>query len=222
MIREALKPVLEELRQVKEEMELWKTQCLELMEVKIKESYGTLEFKTGVETAIINSDQKILPRLQDTEKITGQWDFEGDEHPPTLPERIEALELRPVSATEKPMEPVKPEPLIPPRTSLERKAVVFADWLYKKPYSPTGIKQADDKEIKEFINSVLDEKLRGKDKSVRKIKMRLINKVKELYPDIICTHKSNDGRHETSVFVKNSFQTNRTVRTSLMLAGEML
>jgi hypothetical protein len=107
--------------------------------------------------------------------------------------------------------------LIPPKTSAEKKAVALAEWLFKKPYSPTGIIQADDKEIKDFINTELPDKLRGKDKSERKIKMRIINKVKELYPDIIGTHKSDNGRHETSVFVKNSFQPNRTVRNPLML-----
>jgi hypothetical protein len=94
--------------------------------------------------------------------------------------------------------------------------------LLKKPYSPAGVIQADDKEIKEFINTELPEKLRGKDKSDRKIKMRIINKAKELYPGKIEINKNQYVRHKTSVFVKNSFQLKRTARTPLFLAGELL
>lgn len=122
----------------------------------------------------------------------------------------------------KPAEQEENEPLIPLKTTLEKKAVAFAEWLFKKPYSPTGVIQADDKEIKEFINTELPEKLRGKDKNDRKIKMRIINKAKELYPGKIEINKNPNGRHKTSVFVKNSFQSQRTVRIGVMLAGEML
>ena len=120
------------------------------------------------------------------------------------------------------IESLKEEPTFGPKTILEKKAVAFAEWLLKKPYSRAGVIQADDKEIKEFINTELPEKLRGKDKSDRKIKMRIINKVKELYPNKIEISKNQYGRHETRVFVKNSFQSARTVRTPLMLAGELL
>ena len=176
----------------------------------------------AIDNIIVFSEHKILKRLTDNEKVNGIYKFEDfEEHAPTLPEQITELK-KTIGCTQKPIEIVKPEPLIPPKTSAEKKAVALAEWLFKKPHSPTGIIQADDKEIKEFINSELPEKLRGKDKSERKIKMRIINKVKELYPDIIDTHKSDNGRHETSVFIKNSFQPNRTVRTPLMLAGVMV
>jgi hypothetical protein len=120
------------------------------------------------------------------------------------------------------IEPLKEEPTLSPKTTLEKKAVAFAEWLLKKPYSPTGVIQADDKEIKEFINTELPEKLRGKDKSDRKIKMRIINKVRELYPNKIEISKNQYVRHETGVFVKDSFQLKRTVRTPLFLAGELI
>jgi hypothetical protein len=176
----------------------------------------------AIDNILVFSEHKILKRLSDTEKLTGIYKFEEfEEHEPTIPEQINELK-KTNGCTQKPMEPVKPEPLIPPRTSLEKKAVALFDWLSKKPHSPTGIIQAGDKEIKDFINSDLPEELRGTDKNERKIKMRIINKVKELYPNIIDTHKSDNGRHETSVFIKNSFQSNRTVRTPLMLAGVML
>ena len=194
-----------------------------MVNAAVKKAYKTPEFKGAVETVIVTSDLEIPSRLRVVEKVTGTYNFdEWEEHEPTLSERINKLEERTVFATEKPIDPVKPEPLIYPKSTAEKKAVAFAEWLFKKPHSPTGIIQADDKEIKEFINSELPEKLRGKDKSERKIKMRIINKVKELYPDIIDTHKSDNGRHEISVFIKNSFQPNRTVRTPLILAGVML
>jgi hypothetical protein len=176
----------------------------------------------AIDNILVFSEHRILKRLTDTEKVTGIYKFEEfEEHEPTIPEQITKLK-KTTGYAQKPIDTVKPEPLISPKTSAEKKAVAFAEWLFKKPHSPTGIIQADDKEIKDFINSELPEKLRGKDRSERKIKMRIINKAKELYPNIIDTHKSDNGRHETSVFVKGSYQSNRTVRTSLMLAGELL
>jgi hypothetical protein len=112
--------------------------------------------------------------------------------------------------------------LINPKTSAEKKAVAFVDQLLKKPYSPTGVISADHEEIIEFINTELPEELRGKDTNERRIKSRIINKAIELYPDLIGKHTNQYGRYETSVFVKGSYQSNRTVRTSIMLAGELL
>ena len=55
----------------------------------VKEEYETPDFKNAVDTAIVLSDNKILPRLRSVEKVTGNYDFEEFEaHEPTLKEEI--------------------------------------------------------------------------------------------------------------------------------------
>lgn len=174
-------------------------------------------FKNAIETVFLTSDLRPVKRISQLESTVFAKNEDGDiiikDNKPVLSPELTAKAPEPAQK--------ETEPMIPLKTTLEKKAVAFAEWLFKKPYSPTGIIQADDKEIKEFINDELDEKLRGKDKSDRKIKMRIINKAKELYPGRIEINKNPNGRHKTSVFVKNSFQSERTVRTPLFLAGEM-
>jgi hypothetical protein len=173
--------------------------------------------------ATLNDTQELLANACLKIKVIENSIFSKDEDGEIIKNEDDKPVISP-EITSKAPEPAQKEtdPVIPLKTTLEKKAVAFAEWLFKKPYSPTGVIQADDKEIKEFINDELDEKLRGKDKSDRKIKMRIINKAKELYPGKIEINKNPKGRHKTSVFVKNSFQPTRTVRTPLFLAGELI
>jgi hypothetical protein len=91
---------------------------------------------------IVTSEQKILPRLQDIEKIIGQWDFEGDEHAPTLPERIEALEQRTVLAPEMSTEEKKDENPIIANTTLTQKASALTEYLKKKTKPNWSVKSS--------------------------------------------------------------------------------
>ena len=61
---------------------------------------------------LITSELKPIKRIADLEKVTGIYQFEEfEEHDPTLPERLEALEQRTVLAPEKPIEePKEPNP----------------------------------------------------------------------------------------------------------------
>jgi hypothetical protein len=193
------------------------TQCVDIEEFNaLKSAYidtkktlnDTVELLANALKRISQLENTLFAKNEDGEIIKNE-----DNKPVLSPD---------LQANVSPIEPLKDGPTLSPKTTLEKKAVAFAEWLLKKPYSPAGVIQADDKEIKEFINTELPEKLRGKDKSDRKIKMRIINKVRELYPGKIEISKNQYGRHETRVFVKNSFQSTRTVRTPLMLAGELL
>ena len=205
LIQEAIKPVLEELRQTKEEMELWKTRCLELMEVKIKDSYEALEFKTAVETVIVTSDQKILPRLQDIEKINGQWDFEGDEHPPTIPERIEALEKRAVSAPDKPIEEKKEDNPIISNTTLTQKAKELTEYLEKKTKPNwSGKIVLENQDIYTFFREIITENLRWPEKmrGYRGAKKSIIERAQELFPDKVEVVRNKSGNKITGLSLK--------------------
>jgi hypothetical protein len=182
--------------------------------------FNSDKFVQNVDFALLDSSTKLLPRLKDVEVVTGlnALYLEDEEHEPTLPERIEALEQRTILAPEKLID----EPVLIPKTSLEQKAIKLIESLRTKPRSPTGIKSMDNTEIKEFINEDLPEDLRGKDKNIRRFKARIINKAKELYPNLIDVHKNKDGRHETTIFIKETFQSKGAVRAPHMLAGVML
>jgi len=213
LIRSVLREEPELVKSViREDKELLKSSFIELLE----EDKEFKEYVRGfIDCSITMSEHNVLKRLAEVEKATGQRDYSDfeEEHKPTIQEQINVLAEK--------IENKPTEPLILPKTTAEKRTVAFVEKFLQKPHSPTGVIQADDKEIKEIING-LPEELRSKDKNERKVKERIINKAKELYPGIIEIRKSPHGRHETSVYVKDSYQSNRTVRTPIMLAGEFL
>lgn len=171
------------------------------VEKKIKESYSAPEFRTAVEAAIATSELKILPRLHNIEKITGQWDFEGDEHAPTLPERIEALEKNIVLAPEKP-----PEPDVTPviETIRDLKTCALVEYLQTEA-KPNDFGQfvIGRKELDTFMQHIIEEGLRVK-KVSRQLKADLFERAVKLFPDVVYIKKNPSGNKTKMLALKES------------------
>jgi hypothetical protein len=177
------------------------------VEKKIKESYKAPEFKTAVETVIITSEQKILPRIQCMEKITGLWDFEGDEHAPTLPERIESLEQRIVLAPEKPIEEKKDDNPIIANTTLTQKASALTEYLEKKTKNNwAGKIVLENQDIYKFFREVIAEDLRWPEKmrGYRGAKKSIIERAQELFPNKVEVVRNKSGNKITGLALKPS------------------
>jgi hypothetical protein len=172
--------------------------------------FNSTEFKNAVDTSIVLSDQKILPRLRAVEKTTGNYSFEEwEEHDPTLPEQIKELANRLKQPLDKPTESIKVELPIIPSTTLEHKAMKLVERLKVKPRSRTGEVFMDNKDIAKFLTTELPEDLRTEDTNLRRVKKRVIEKAQSLFPDSILINKSKNGRHETRVVLKESYLCNR-------------
>jgi hypothetical protein len=113
---------------------------------------------------------------------------------------------------EKPIEEKTPKPEIIPRTTLELKAVSLVERLRIKPRSRTGEVFMDNSELTNFLTKELPEELRTEDSNLRRVKKRVIEKAKSLFPDSIFINKSNYGRHETRIVLKESYQSKGTVQ----------
>jgi hypothetical protein len=120
--------------------------------------------------------------------------------------------LKTVLATEKPTEEKSLEPEIIPRTTLELKAVSLVDKLRIKPRSRTGEVFMDNSELTNFLTKELPEELRSEDSNLRRVKKRVIEKAKSLFPDSILINKSKHGRHETRIILKESYLSKGTVQ----------
>jgi len=126
-----------------------------------------------------------------------------------LYDQITELKERTVLAHEKPIEEKNPEPEIIPRTTLELKAVSLVERLRIKPRSRTGEVFLDNTELTNFLTKELPEELRSEDSNLRRVKKRVIEKAKSLFPNAISINKSKYGRHETRIIFKESYQSNR-------------
>jgi hypothetical protein len=192
---------------------------------KIKESYKTPEFKGAVETVIVTSDLKVLPRLRNVEKTTGIYQFDDfEEHEPTLPEQIIELKTKVETLESNHITPdtMKAEIPVHKETTLEQKVSILVDKLKNKRKSWSGKISMDHGELKEFVNTELPEELRGTDKNDRRLIDRIIKKAREMYPNLIEISKSKNGRHENSICLKQTYQSNGAVRIPLFLSGELL
>lgn len=98
----------------------------------IKETYNEPAFKTNVEYALLDSESKLLPRLNSVEIITGlKEDLYSDFEEPTIPEKINKLAERIESS---PLEALgdSKETLIP-ETKMEKTFVKFIDFVLAQP-----------------------------------------------------------------------------------------
>jgi hypothetical protein len=178
------------------------------VEKKIKESYQAPEFKESVERVIVNSDLQIIPRLQAVFKKSGLYVYgEGEEHEPTLHERIEALEKNTVLAPEKPIEEKKDNSPILPSTSLDFKAVSVMVHLQEeiKP-NWAGEICLETKEFYSFMIDKIDQKLRWKPdlRNKREAKKQIFERALEMFPNILDLKKSKSGKHVTGIALKTS------------------
>jgi len=166
--------------------------------------------ETVVETVLATSELKVLKRISTVETVLGLNDFAEDEHK-TILARLEAIEHRTIAVIEKPTEEKTPEPDIP-RTTLELKAISLVERLRIKPRSRNGEVFMDNSELTKFLTQELPTELRSEDSNLRRVKKRVIEKAKSLFPDSIFINKSKYGRHETRIILTESYLCKGTVQ----------
>lgn len=205
--QEKLERTQEELRQIREEKKLLKTQCLELLEDKeykaklkdvAKETYKEPEFNKYVDIALLDSDSKVLSRIQAVEIVTGLKKSAFEEHgnKPTIPEQLNVLAER-INNNIKPIE----EPVVP-KTSLERKAVELVECL-KEVKQRNGEIFLTGKETIHFLRNAISEDLRIKDiQNPRQAKRDILLKAKKLFSDVIVLDKKKKGNRDVRIVYK--------------------
>jgi hypothetical protein len=172
-------------------------------------------FIRAVENVLAISDLKILKRLYTHDKMLGLVDLDledEEDHEPTLQEQIKELANRLEQPLDKSTESIKIESSVIPSTNLEHKAMKLVERLKVKPRSRTGEVFLDNTELTKFLTTELPEELRSQDSNLRRVKKRVIEKARELFPESVLINKSKHGRHETRIILKESYLCRGTVR----------
>jgi hypothetical protein len=170
------------------------------------------EFKNAVDTAIILSENKILPRLRAVEKVTGNYKFEEFEaHEPTLKEEItEMKEKINYFESARVIVPANQEPeinedLLIQNTTLTQKANAIYEYL-KEKIKPNwaGKKVLENEGIYSFFFEIIKEELRWPDKlrGKRTAKKSIIERAVELHPDELEIVKNKSGNKITGLALK--------------------
>jgi hypothetical protein len=120
-------------------------------------------------------------------------------------------------STEKPIESITSEIPIIPQTTLELKAVSLIEKMRIKPRSRNGEVFLDNSELTKFLTAELPENLRSEDSNLRRVKKRVIEKAKSLFPDSVFINKSKYGRHETRIIFKESYLSNTANRNGTLV-----
>jgi hypothetical protein len=180
-----------------------------VVDKRIKESYNEPEFRQNVDYALLDSESKILPRLKDVEIVTGlnALYLEDEDHEPTIPERIEALEQRTVLAPEKPAEEKTEENPIIANTTLTQKASALKEYLKKKTKANwSGKVVLENQDIYKFFREIIEEDLRWPEKmrGYRGAKKSIIERAQELYPDEVEVVRNKSGNKITGLALKPS------------------
>ena len=174
--------------------------------------FDSNEFKTAVDTAIVLSENKILPRLRAMEKTTGTYHFEQwEEHEPTLPEQITEMKEKinyfesarvivPAS-----MEQEINEDLLIQNTTLTQKANAIYEYLKQKVKPNWAGKTVIENEgIYSFFFEIIKEELRWPERlrGKRTAKKSIIERAVELHPDELELVKNKSGNKITGLALK--------------------
>jgi hypothetical protein len=174
--------------------------------------FDSNEFKTAVDTAIVLSENKILPRLRAVEKLTGNYSFEEwEEHDPTITEQITELKDK-INYFESSrvivpanLEPEINEDLLIQNTTLTQKANAIYEYL-KQKVKPNwaGKKVLENEGIYSFFFEIVKEELRWPDKlrGKRTAKKSIIERAVELHPDELEIVKNKSGNKITGLAIK--------------------
>lgn len=154
---------------------------------------------------LVTSELRPVQRLRQLEEVTGIYAFEEwEEHPATIPERLEALEQKSILAPEStPEEPKEDNPLID-NTTLTKKAQALTDYLKSQKPSWSGKVVLEGQEICKFFFEKIDQELRwpAKLKGYRGAKKTIIERAQELYPDQVQVVKNKSGNKITGIALK--------------------
>jgi hypothetical protein len=104
--------------------------------------------------------------------------------------------------------PVTQENHVVPKTTLERKAAELVTCIAGKIKPGRNEVFMDNIGLNHFLKSELPKELRSSDTNLRRVKKRVIEKAKQLFPDSIFINKSKYGRHETRIVFKQPYQSN--------------
>jgi hypothetical protein len=162
-------------------------------------------FIKAVESVLAISEHKILKRLYTHDVLLGLQEPYEEEDGVSIPARIEAIEQKALIATEK---PITPEPPVIPRTTLERKATELVTCIAGKMKPGKNEVFMDNIGLNHFFKCELPEELKSNDTNLRRVKKRVIEKARQLFPDSIFINKSKYGRHETRIVFKQPYLSN--------------
>jgi hypothetical protein len=182
------------------------------------------DFKTAVDSAIILSDQKILPRLRSVEKTTGIYSFEDfEEHEPTLPEQIKELANRLEHPLTKSTESKKIELPVIPSTTLEHKASALIEHLKEKVRPRNDAVFMNSNEIINFLKCELPEDLRIKEdiRNPRQAKKDILEKAVKLFSDSVQIIRNKSGNKVTGIALKPSVKCRYTDTCQRIELGRM-
>jgi hypothetical protein len=166
--------------------------------------FNSDKFVQNVDFALLDSESKVLQRLKDVETVTGlnALYLEDEDHAPTLPERIEALEKNTVLTTKKSevVADAEKETFIP-SGKYEKGAVELVKLAASmKPLD--GKKAITCSMFHHFRNNILPEELKPTDKAARVWKQEIIKIVQRIAPDV-WIDKKKDQRGNRLAFPRD-------------------
>jgi hypothetical protein len=183
-----LKQAKEELRKTQEEMELWKTQCLDKAKNVV---FQAPEFNQNVDFALLDSESKVLSRLQAVEIETGLKEsaVEGT-NKPTLSERVEKLEAHAfIEVTQK--------------TKNEKRAEFFVKTIPQGKVTPSHDREIKSKEFREWIANLPEDLKAKSNTNLRKLKSDFFKLLEKLYPDKFLSLQDRHGNKEWKLIAKS-------------------
>ena len=185
------------------------------MLVAIEERFTAIEARIkslehenmGIKAELLETKELLalsLKRNTQLENAIFEHDSEGD----ILLDSDNQPALSVTKSTEKSTENITSEMPIP-RTTLEKKATELVTRITGKIKPGKSEVFMDNTELNHFFKSELPEALKSNDTNMRRVKKRVIEKAKQLFPDSIFINKSKYGRHETRIVFKQPYQSNR-------------
>jgi hypothetical protein len=135
--------------------------------------------------------------------------FEHDSEGEIIRDEDNQPVLNVTQTPDKPTQSTTSETPIIPKTTLERKATELVTRITGKIKPGKNEVFMDNAELNHFFKSELPEELKSNDTNLRRVKKRVIEKAKQLFPDSIFINKSKYGRHETRIVFKQPYQSNR-------------
>lgn len=162
-------------------------------------------FRMYIENIIATSDLKILKRLATVETALGLNDFADfeDEQEMSIPEQISLLSERIDEITEPVVQVSTEEPVNIPTSKTEVRAIELIEHLKETPERNHEIFMTS-QEIMSFLKHDLPEEYRINDnvKNPRQVKKDVLEKAREMYPDIIILSKKRSGNKEVRLVYK--------------------
>jgi hypothetical protein len=164
-------------------------------------NYVSIEEHNSLKSVYIDTVELLanaMKRITQLENVIFEHNTEGD--------IIRDKDNQPVLNT---VPLVTSEIPVVPNTTLERKAMELVTRITGKIKPGKNEVFMDNAELNHFLKSELPEELKSNDTNLRRVKKRVIDKAKQLFPDSIFINKSKYGRHETRIVFKQPYLSNR-------------